>query len=126
MRYLKIFKLAKKCFKSKHDFGTSLVVPVVKHPPADTGGPASIPGQGTRSHIPQVRVWMLQLNIVRAATKNKNIRHATTRDPKCCTKTRCCQIHKYLKKRKDLMTAMPNNARFVHLLVRHVPKTKRE
>ena len=50
---------------------------MVKHPPANTGGPSSTPLQGTRSHIPQLRVWMLQLNIVHAATKNEKILHAT-------------------------------------------------
>ncbi|TEA28876.1 hypothetical protein DBR06_SOUSAS4010093, partial [Sousa chinensis] len=33
------------------------------------GGPGSIPGQGTRSHMPQLRVCMLQLKILHAATK---------------------------------------------------------
>ena len=32
------------------------------HPP-NAGGPSSIPGQGTRSHVPQPRICMLQLLI---------------------------------------------------------------
>ena len=37
----------------------------------NTGGPGSIPGQGTRSHMPQLGVLMPQLKIPHAATKTK-------------------------------------------------------
>ena len=40
----------------------------------NAGGPGSIPGQGTRSHMLQPRVHMPQLNIL----------HAATKDPGCC------------------------------------------
>ena len=33
-------------------------------------GPGSIPGQGTRPYMSQLRLCMTQLNIVHAATKN--------------------------------------------------------
>ena len=39
----------------------------------NAGGPGSIPGQGTRSHMPQLRIRMPQLKIP----------HATTKDPMC-------------------------------------------
>ena len=45
------------------------------------GGPGSIPGQGTRSHLPQLRVHMLKL-----------------RFPHTATKTRCSQINIFKKK----------------------------
>ena len=32
-------------------------------------GPGSIPGQGTRSYMPQLRVWMLQLKLLYVTTK---------------------------------------------------------
>ena len=46
----------------------------------------SIPGQGTRSHMPQLRVYMLQLKIQRTATK-----------------TQCRQINKHIFKKKTPM-----------------------
>ncbi|TEA24348.1 hypothetical protein DBR06_SOUSAS4410056, partial [Sousa chinensis] len=36
----------------------------------NAGGPGSIPGRGTRSCMPQLRVCMLQLRSPRAATKD--------------------------------------------------------
>ena len=47
------------------------------------GGPGSIPGQGTRSHMLQLRVHMLQLKILHVATNS-----------------RCSQINKCTKKKK--------------------------
>ncbi|TEA39003.1 hypothetical protein DBR06_SOUSAS1710095, partial [Sousa chinensis] len=45
----------------------SLVVQwLILHAP-NAGGPGSISGQGTRSHMPQLRVCMLQLKIPHAA-----------------------------------------------------------
>ena len=35
----------------------------------NAGGWGSIPGQGTRSHMPQLRVCILQLKILSAATE---------------------------------------------------------
>ena len=43
--------------------GTSLVVQWLQLHTFSAGGPSSIPGQGTRSHISQLRVRMLQLKI---------------------------------------------------------------
>ena len=37
----------------------------------NTGGQGSIPGQGTRSHMPQLRVHMLQLKVSYAFTKTQ-------------------------------------------------------
>ena len=38
---------------------------------SQSGDPGSIPGQGTRSHLPPLRVWMLQLKIMHATTKTQ-------------------------------------------------------
>ena len=51
--------------------GTSLSQWLRPHAP-NTGDPGSIPGQGTRSHMLQLRVPMLQLKILGAATKTKH------------------------------------------------------
>ena len=40
--------------------GTSLEVQWLRLHTSNAGGPGSIPGQGTRSHMPQLRVRMLQ------------------------------------------------------------------
>ena len=55
--------------------GTSLVVQWVRCCTPNAGGPGSIPGWGTRSHM-------------HAATKSSHATtkslHATTKDPACC------------------------------------------
>ena len=51
--------------------GTSLVAQWLRLWAPNVGALGSIPGQGTRSHLPQLRVRMLQLKIPRAATKNQ-------------------------------------------------------
>lgn len=56
------------------DYGltrTSLVVQWLRLCAPYTGDPRSIPGQGTRSLMPQPRVRMLQLQIPHAATKTQ-------------------------------------------------------
>ena len=63
--------------------GTSLVVQWLRLHAPNARGMGSIPGQGTRSHMPPLRVHMPQLKIL----------HATT-------KARCSQINKYFRKRK--------------------------
>ena len=50
--------------------GTSLLVQWQRFHAPSAGGPGSIPGQGTRSHILQLRVRMPQLKIPHAATKD--------------------------------------------------------
>ena len=51
--------------------GTSLVVQWLRfHAP--NAGPSSIPGQGTRSHMPQLRVPMPQPKIPHVATKTQH------------------------------------------------------
>ena len=49
--------------------GTSLVVQWLRFWALNVRGPNLIPGQGTRSHMPQLRVWKLQLKIPCATTK---------------------------------------------------------
>ena len=46
---------------------------------SNAGGLSSIPGQGTRSHMIQLRVRILQLKILSAETKRSHISPATTR-----------------------------------------------
>ena len=57
----------------KNFMGTSLVVQWLRLRAPNAGGLGSIPGQGARSHVPQLRVCMRQLKIPPAATKNKNL-----------------------------------------------------
>ena len=52
--------------------GTSLVVQWLGCLAANTGGLSSIPGQGTRSHVLQLRVGMTQLKTLHAATKTQD------------------------------------------------------
>ncbi|TEA30236.1 hypothetical protein DBR06_SOUSAS12710011, partial [Sousa chinensis] len=47
----------------------SLVLQWLRLLTPNAGGPGSIPGQGTRSHMPQRRACMLQLKIPHTATK---------------------------------------------------------
>ncbi|TEA23632.1 hypothetical protein DBR06_SOUSAS910357, partial [Sousa chinensis] len=47
----------------------SLVVQWLRLCSPNAGGPSLILGQGTRSHMPQLRVCMLQLKFPHAATK---------------------------------------------------------
>ena len=56
--------------------------PEAKTPHSQWWGPGLIPGQGTRFHMPQIKVWLLQL---------KMKLHAAT-------KTQSRQINKYFKK----------------------------
>ena len=50
-------------------YKTSLVVQWLRFRTANAGGLGLIPGQGTRSHMVQLRICMLQLKILHAATK---------------------------------------------------------
>ena len=51
---------------SKLKLGTSLVSQQLRLPTPSAGGPDLVPGQGTRSHMLQPRVHMLQLKILPA------------------------------------------------------------
>ena len=68
--------------------GISLVVQWLRLQAPNEEGLGSIPGQGTRSHRPQLRVYMLQLKILHAQGKLK-IQCAAT-------KTWCRQINKII------------------------------
>ena len=50
----------------------------------NVGRPRFDPGWGTRSRMPQLRIYMLQLKILRAATK---------KNPHAASKTWCSQIN---------------------------------
>ena len=56
-------------FKStREDFPSG---PVAVRAPNAKGGPVSLPGQGTRSHMPTLRVHVPQLKLPRAATETR-------------------------------------------------------
>ena len=55
----------------KKNEGTSLVAQWVGLRTPNAGGPGSTPGQGTRSHVPQLRVHMPQLRSPPAATNTQ-------------------------------------------------------
>ena len=42
--------------------GTSPVVQGLRLHAPNAGSPGSIPGQGTRSHMPQLKIWCSQIN----------------------------------------------------------------
>ena len=65
---------ARSCL-SRRGVGASLGVQWLRLHTPNAGGLGSL-GQGTRSHMPQLRVCMLQLKIPHATTKN--ILHAAT------------------------------------------------
>ena len=73
------------------DLGTSPVVQWLRLQGPNAGGPGPIPGQGTRSHMSQLRVHMPQLKILHAATK---ILHTATKILCAATKTQRGQINK--------------------------------
>ena len=56
-------------------YGTSLVVQWLRLQASNAGNPGSIPGQETRSHMPQLGVCVPQLKSPHAATE--------TEDPTC-------------------------------------------
>ena len=66
--------------------GTSLVVQRLRCHIPNAGGPGSISGQGTRSHMLQLRDYMSQLKVPHAVTKK--ILHAAMKieDPMCQNK----------------------------------------
>ena len=66
--------------------GTSLVVQWLRCNIPNAGHPGSISGQGTRSHMPQLRDYMPQLKVPHAVTKK--ILHAAMEieDPACQNK----------------------------------------
>ena len=64
--------------------GISLVVQWLRLLVPNAVGLGSIPGQGTRSHMPQLRLRMPQLKIL----------HAATKFPRAATETRHSQINK--------------------------------
>ena len=60
-----------KAFKRSHkgQLETSLGVQRLRLHTPNAGGPGLIPGQGTRCHMPQLKVQMLQLVILSASTR---------------------------------------------------------
>ena len=56
--------------KNGRDFPGGSVAETLNTPYA--GGPGLIPGQETRFHMPQLRVCLVQLSILRATTKTRH------------------------------------------------------
>ena len=52
----------------------ALVVQWLRLLTLNAGDPGSTPGQGTRTHIPQLRVWVPQLTILCVAAKTRHSR----------------------------------------------------
>ena len=69
----------------KPTLGTSLLVQWLRFLVSNAGGLGSIPGRGTRSHMPQLRVHMPQLKD-KEKKKEKQIPHAKTKDLTYCNK----------------------------------------
>ena len=67
--------------KDQRGAGTPLVIQWLRLRAPNAGGPGSISGQGTRSHVLQLRARMLQLKILHAATKDPTHHNE---DPACC------------------------------------------
>ena len=65
----KISSLGEYLMISKNFLGTSLVAQWLRFHVPSAGSPGSIPGQGTRSHMPQLRVHTLQLKILHIPMK---------------------------------------------------------
>ena len=72
--------------------GTSLVVQWLRHHASNAGGPGSIPGQGTRSHMLQLRVRILQLKILHVTAKILRTATRTRRSQKNKKSLRCPYI----------------------------------
>ena len=71
--------------------GSSLVIQSLRFHPPTAGSPGSIPGQGTRSHMLQLRVHKLEWDILSATFKTQH-----------------SQINKYLKnKNKQCACSVP-------------------
>ena len=66
-----------RCKEAKHihktESGTSLVVQRLRLRTPNAGGPGSIPGQGTRSHMLQLKIPHTTRKILRATTKTRRI-----------------------------------------------------
>lgn len=56
-------------YTSKNKLGDFPGSPVTENLRSQRRGPGSVPGQGTRSHLPQIRVGRPQLKILNAKTK---------------------------------------------------------
>ena len=59
-------------WSAKEYMGTSPVVQQLKFCAPNAGGPGSIPGWGTRFHMSQLNVHMMQLKILHATTKTQH------------------------------------------------------
>ena len=60
-------------FQKYSSFGTCLIVQWLRLHPPNAGDPGLLPGQGTRSHMLHLRVYMSQLKIL----------HSRAKDPTC-------------------------------------------
>ena len=72
--------------------GTSLVVQWLTIFTPNAGGPGSIPGQGTRYHVLQLRVHMLKLKILHETMKIEDPECKDGRTEKTATTRVYCQV----------------------------------
>ena len=91
------------CFTPQKVWGeTPLVNQWLRTCSSNAGGPSSIPGQGTRSHMPQLRVDMTQLKLLHALTERSHMTQLKAKILCATTKTWHRQINnnknKYLEK----------------------------
>ena len=69
--------ILKNCCLKEPSLGTLMVVQWLRLNAPSAGGLGFLPGQGTRSHMPQLRVHRPGINIPHAATKIKTPSAAT-------------------------------------------------
>ena len=67
-----ILKLNIYTFIRNSNFGTSLVVQWLRLRAPNAGGPGSNPGQGSRSHIPQLKILYVAMKILCARCSQIN------------------------------------------------------
>ena len=86
--------------------GTPLLNQWLRTCSSNAGGSSSIPGQGTRSHMPQLRVDMTQLKLLHALTERSHMTQLKVKILCATTKTWHRQINnnknKYLEKEGKL------------------------
>ena len=86
--------------------GTSLVVQWLRLRTPSEGGPGSIPGLGTRSPMPHLKVFMLQQKILWAAVK-----------------TQCSQINIFFK-RSHMISVILSSLLLKEMPVSHQPRLR--
>ena len=76
------------------DLGTSIVVQWLSFHIFHAGGRGSMQSERSRSHMPQLRVRVLQIKITHAAAKKNKMYHKCNKDQR--SHVRLSQINKYV------------------------------